>query len=169
MAHTSLIQIVVLRSWKTVLEMLIEAVVANAVPRGPDGTRHPSGQASKVWDDHCIPTSPHPTVLVKSIRGRKERMDATDWALDVNGWASLAWQKPAFHHQAEMRNKVLYFAPFSLTINHLTAAHKKTYKQLGELSCYSLHIQKEMGKGLEREMKEKLCLLLKSRNNYPNP
>lgn len=109
-------------------------------------------------DDHCIPTSPHPMVLVKGIRGRKERMDATDWALDVNGWASLAWQKPAFHHQAEMWNKVLFFAPFSLTINHLTAAHKKTYKPFGELSCYSFTSKKIWGKvWTEKWRKSSVC------------
>lgn len=60
MAHTRLIQIVVLRSWKTVLEILIEAVVANAVPEdlmGPD--THQDRRARSRWPLHPHFTPPH--------------------------------------------------------------------------------------------------------------
>ena len=68
-------------------------------------------------------------------------------------------EKGIFHHQTEMRNKVL-FLHLSVCNYSLTAAHKKIYKQFWRPRCYSLHIQKDApSKEEEGKVKKKKHLL----------
>lgn len=54
------------------------------------------------------------TLDTQGDKGKVGEDGHRDSALSGNDWISLAWPKHAFHHQAEMKNKVLFLQTLSL-------------------------------------------------------